>query len=53
MRIPIYGMTLQICAILIGMYFIASCSTPKQYDIPKPQIKYKFPNILDTQPKLA
>lgn len=56
MRIPIYGMTFQICLIFGATYFMASCVTAektKPFQLDKSKIQYKFPNVLDTQPKLC
>jgi hypothetical protein len=44
-------MTLEIGLILITMYFSATCAVNKPDKIPVPA--YKFPNILETQPKIA
>jgi len=54
-RIPIYGIVLNICLVLIGSLIISSCATfPVEINnppSPKP-VKYIFPNILDDMNKI-
>lgn len=54
MRIPIYGMMIEVGSILISVYIMSSCAHhPEPKQIIKPEIKYNFPNVLDSQPKIA
>ena len=51
-RIPIYGVFIQICTVLIGSILLSSCVTPrlqKPVQINKPHV---YPNIINNLDKL-
>lgn len=48
-RIPIYGMFMQICIVLIACVLFPSCATKPEVISKPPEIKrhYNYPNILN------